>query len=65
MKLVDASQISRTDVLHHDTGGYEATHRGALNVLEKGRPTATWARVSPAVLGEIDQYVRARAGLRA
>jgi hypothetical protein len=62
MKFVDASLISRNSDIHQDVGGYEATHRGALNVLEKGRPTATWARVSPAVLGEIDQYVLALAG---
>ena len=61
MKLVDASLNSRADLSDHDTAGYEATHTGARNVLEKGRPTATWARVSPAVLGEIDQYVRALA----
>jgi hypothetical protein len=61
MKLVDASLRSRENLSHHDTAGYEATHTGARNVLEKGRPTATWARVSPAVLGEIDQYVHALA----
>jgi hypothetical protein len=61
MKLVDASLRSRANLSHHDTAGYEASHTGALNVLEKGRPTATWARVSPAVLGEIDQYVHALA----
>ena len=61
MKLCDASLIGRADVRFNDTSGYEATHRGALNILEKARPTSTWARVSPAVLGEIDQYVHALA----
>ena len=61
MKRVDASLRSRANLSHHDTPDYEATHTGARNVLEKGRPTATWARVSPAVLGEIDQYVHALA----
>jgi hypothetical protein len=61
MKLVDATLRSRANLSHRDTDGYEATHRGALNPLEKGRPTATWAWVSPAVLGEIDQYVHALA----
>jgi hypothetical protein len=61
MKLVDASLRSRANLSQHDTAGYEASHTGALNVLEKGRPTATWARVSPAVLGEIDQYIHALA----
>lgn len=59
MKLRDASLIGRADVLYADTSGYEATHQGALNILDKGRPSSAWARVSPAVLGEIDQYVNA------
>jgi hypothetical protein len=62
MKLSDASLIGPSDVRCNDTSGYEATHQGALNILEKGRPASTWARVSPAVLGEIDQYVHALAG---
>ena len=62
MKLSDGSLIGRADVRCNDTSGYEATHKGALNILEKGRPASTWARVSPAVLGEIDQYVNALAG---
>jgi hypothetical protein len=34
----------------------------ALNMLEKGRPMATWARVSRVGHGEIDWYVHALAG---
>lgn len=59
MKLIAASPAGPAHVSYHDMSGYEATHKGALNILEKGRPTATWARVSPAVLGEIDRYVHA------
>jgi hypothetical protein len=62
MKLNVASRLGRADVSYHDTSAYEATHKGALNILGKGRPAASWARVSPAVLGEIDQYVHAHAG---
>jgi len=62
MKLSDASLIRRADVSSHDPSAYEATHKGALNMLEKGRSTATWARVSASVLGEIDDFVQALAG---
>jgi hypothetical protein len=66
MKLNDASTgtylIGRANVSHNDTSDYEATHKGALSILAKSRPTANWCAVSPAVLGEIDRYVRARAG---
>jgi len=62
MKLSDAPLICRTNVSGKDTSGYEATHTGGLNILERGRPTATWARVSPSVLCEIDHYVQALPG---
>ena len=62
MKRSEASLIGRADVGLHDKSGYEASHRGALSILGKGRPTASWARVSPEVLGEIDEYVYALAG---
>jgi hypothetical protein len=62
MNLDVVSRNGRADVSHNDTSLYEATHKGALSVLERGRPTASWCAVSPAVLGEIDRYVRARAG---
>jgi len=62
MKRSDEPRNVRTDVRFHDRSGYEASHQGALNILEKGRPTPPWSRVSPAVLGEIDQYVHALAG---
>jgi hypothetical protein len=61
MKLSDAFLIGLANVSDNDTSDYEATHRGALNVLEKGRPMATWARVSRAGLGEIDSYAHALA----
>ena len=62
MKRSEASLIGRADVRFHDKSGYEASHTGALNILGKGRPTASWARVSPEVLGEIDRYVHALEG---
>jgi myosin-crossreactive antigen len=62
MKLSDASLVGRANVSYNDTSDYEATHKGALNLLEKGRSTATWARVSASVLGEIDDFVQALAG---
>jgi hypothetical protein len=61
MKLNVVSRGGRADVSYHDTSAYEATHRGGLSILERGRPTATWSRVSPAILGDIDQYVNALA----
>jgi hypothetical protein len=64
MKLNAGCRSVSADVTYHDTSAYEATHRGGLSVLERGRPTATWSRVSPAILGEIDHYVHALAGRR-
>lgn len=64
MKLSAGSRNGRADLSYHDTSAYEATHKGGLSILERRRPTATWSRVSPTVLGEIDQYVHARAGRR-
>jgi len=61
MKLSNASQNSRTGTPGDYLSDYEATHHGALNILEKGRPPATWSRVSPAILGDIDHYVHALA----
>jgi len=62
MKRSDEPRNVRTAVRFHATSSYEASHRGALNILEKGRPSPSWSGVSPAVLGEIDQYVHALAG---
>jgi hypothetical protein len=63
MKLSDAFLIGLANVFNNsDTSDYEATHKGALNMLEKGRSMATWARVSRVGLGEIDWYVHALAG---
>jgi hypothetical protein len=62
MKHSDAFLIGLANVFNNDTSDYEATHKGALNMLEKGRSTATWARVSASVLGEIDDFVQALAG---
>jgi len=62
MKLNVASRNGLADVSYQDTSSYEATHKGGLSILERGRPTATWSRVSPAILGEIDHYVQALAG---
>jgi len=64
MKLDVVSRNGRADVSYHDTSVYEATHKGGLSILERGRPAATWSRVSPAILGEIDHYVHALAGRR-
>jgi hypothetical protein len=61
MKLSNASLNRRTSTSCGYTSGYEVTHQGALNILEKGRPAATWSRVSPAILGDIDHYVHALA----
>jgi hypothetical protein len=62
MKLSDASLIRRADVSSHDPSAYEAIQKGALNILGRGRPAATWERVSPTTLGEIDHSVYALAG---
>ena len=61
MKRSEASCTGRADVRLHAKSSYETSHQGGLNILEKSRPTAGWSRVSPAVLGEIDQYVHALA----
>jgi len=62
MNLDVVSRNGRADVSCQDTSLYEATHKGGLSILERGRPAASWCAVSPAVLGEINRYVRARAG---
>jgi hypothetical protein len=64
MKLSSAFLNRQTRTSCDHTGNYEATHQGALNILEKGRTTAAWSRVSPAILGDIDHYVHALAGRR-
>lgn len=64
MKLNAASRNGRAVISHHDTSAYEATHEGGLNILAKGRPTASWSQVSPEILGDIDHYVHALAGHR-
>jgi hypothetical protein len=61
MKPNVASRSGRADVSYHDTSAYDAAHRGGLSILESGRPTAAWSRVSPAILGDIDHYVHALA----
>jgi hypothetical protein len=61
MKLSNAHQNSRASLPGDFASGYEATHQGALNILGKGRPTAAWSRVSPAILSDIDHYVHALA----
>jgi hypothetical protein len=63
MKLIAPLLTGRSDDTYFAASDYERTHQGALSILAKSRPTASWSRVSPAVLGEIDQYVRAHAGL--
>jgi hypothetical protein len=62
MKLSDASPIRRADVSFHDPFADEAIQKGALNILGRGQPAATWALVSPAILVEIDNSVYALAG---
>ncbi len=61
MKLSNASRNHRSRIRGDHTSDYEATRPGALNILAKSRPTATWPRVSPAILGDIDHYVYALA----
>jgi hypothetical protein len=61
MKLSNASQNSRPGISGDHLSGYEASHQGALDILGRGRTTATWSRVSPAVLVDIDHYVHALA----
>jgi len=64
MKLEVVSRTGRADLSRYDTSVYEASHKGGLSILDGGRPAATWSRVSPAILGEIDDYVHALAGRR-
>jgi hypothetical protein len=59
MKLGNASLNRRTTVPGDHASDYQAAHQGPLNILEEGRPTASWSWVSPAVLGDIDTYVQA------
>jgi hypothetical protein len=61
MKLGNASLNRRTSVPGDHASDYQATHQGPLNILGEGRPTVTWSRVSPAILGDIDHYVQALA----
>ena len=62
MKPSHASPIRRAAISRDDLSLYEATHPGGLSVLEKGRPAASWSRVTPVVLREIDCYVDALPG---
>ena len=65
MKSIAPPLTGRSDDNQSWASDYERTHQGVLSILAKSRPTASWCAVSPAVLGEIDQYVRAWAGLHA
>lgn len=63
MKIIAPLSTSRSVDTYAGGSNYERTHQGALSILAKGRPTASWSWVSTAVLGEIDQYVRAHCSL--
>jgi hypothetical protein len=59
MKPFVSAPAGRADVSHYGASGYQVTGGGALEILDRtGRAPASWSRVSPAVLGEIDRYVR-------
>jgi hypothetical protein len=59
MKPSVSTPTGRADVSHYGASGYQVTGGGTLRSLDRaGRAPATWSRVSPAVLGEIDRYVR-------
>jgi hypothetical protein len=61
MNTSNASLNRASSPSAHLLSGYEATHQGGLNVLGKGRTTASWSQMSPQILGDIDVYVHALA----
>lgn len=62
MKRIVTSLLSWVDVPQRGRSGHGLIYDGPLSIFDQdGWPTATWSRVSPVVLCEIDEYVHALA----